>query len=79
MDVTDQSSIARAVQSVVRDFGKIDVVVQCAGITGKMGLKAHEVDPADYERVLKVNLFGIIYMCMEVIPIMLRRNYGRYV
>jgi 2-dehydro-3-deoxy-L-rhamnonate dehydrogenase (NAD+) len=60
-------------------FSQIDVLIQAAGITGKTGLTTHEVDPIDFDKVVRVNLHGIFYFCKETLPIMLERNYGRIV
>ena len=55
------------------------MLVTAAGITGKTNLKTHEVDPADFDNVIRVNLNGIFYLCKETLPHMLKRNYGRIV
>ncbi len=59
------------------EFGRIDILVNCAGITGKTGIKSHEVDLNDFQRVLKVNLLGSFITFQAVIGPMLQRNYGR--
>ena len=53
------------------------MLVQCAGITGVTGRKAHEVDLCDFEKVLRINLTGIFVCAKYVIPHMLKENYGR--
>jgi len=55
------------------------VLVQAAGITGKTNLKTEEVDPANFDLVLRVNLRGIFVMCRAVLPVMVRQQYGRIV
>lgn len=51
MDVTNHEEVKKCIDSIIQKYGRIDALVQCAGITGKTGLKAHEVDGADFERV----------------------------
>ena len=78
-DVTDQAQVAAAVAQVLEKFGKIDVLVTCAGITGETNVRPHEVDPADFDRVMALNVRGM-YLCIRaVLPAMLQADYGRIV
>ena len=70
VDVTDQV----AVQILFKNIGKIDVLVNCAGISN-IG-KAHTTSEEDFDKVYKVNVKGI-YNCLHVaIPIMQQNKYG---
>ena len=70
VDVTDQV----AVQILFKNIGKIDVLVNCAGISN-IG-KAHNTSEEDFDKVYKVNVKGI-YNCLHVaIPIMQQNKYG---
>jgi NAD(P)-dependent dehydrogenase (short-subunit alcohol dehydrogenase family) len=72
-DVTDWPAVERAfVQHPV-----VDVLINSAGITGKTNLKSFETDPADVERVFRVNVFGSYYTSKAVLPGMAARGYGR--
>lgn len=77
MDTCDVSSVSRAVRAITDEFQRIDVLVNCAGITGKTGLKSHEVSVEDFDRVLAVNIRGSFLTCQAVLPHMLRQNHGR--
>jgi 3-oxoacyl-[acyl-carrier protein] reductase len=77
LDVTDAHAVQDAVQSIVAKWGRVDILINCAGITGQTAIRSHEVDAADLERVLKVNLFGSFHTSKAVLPYMLERNYGR--
>ena len=59
------------------DFPLVDVLINCAGITGQTNLKSHETDPADVERVLRVNFFGAYHTSKALLPGMIERSYGR--
>jgi len=59
------------------DFGRIDGVVNCAGVTGRTNLRAHEVDLDDFDAVYRINLRGALLVSQAVLPIMLEQNYGR--
>ena len=79
LDVTDHEQVKRAVAGVLAKYGRIDVLVTAAGITGKTKIKTHEVDPADFQLVWEVNVKGMFLCCREVLPAMLKANYGRIV
>jgi 2-dehydro-3-deoxy-L-rhamnonate dehydrogenase (NAD+) len=55
----------------------VDVLVNCAGITGRTNQQSHETDPADVERVFRINFFGSYYTSKAVLPKMVQRGYGR--
>jgi 3-oxoacyl-[acyl-carrier protein] reductase len=77
VDVTDESAVHRAVLSVLQDTRTIDVLINSAGITGKTNVASHEVESADFERVLRINLLGCFHTSKAVLPGMLQRGYGR--
>jgi NAD(P)-dependent dehydrogenase (short-subunit alcohol dehydrogenase family) len=77
-DVTQQPAVEQAVAEVLKRFGRIDVLVTAAGITGQTNLKTHEVDPADFDRVLALNVRAMFLCIRSVLPAMLRANYVRF-
>ncbi len=77
VDVTDAAAVESAVRASLVSTGRVDILVNSAGITGKTNLKSHEVDAADFERVMRVNVSGSFLACRAVLPEMLRRGYGR--
>ena len=79
LNVSDAEQWTASVASVVAKFGRLDVLVQCAGITGRTGIKAHEVDPANFDAVMAVNARGIFLGCRAVLPQMVAQDYGRIV
>jgi 2-dehydro-3-deoxy-L-rhamnonate dehydrogenase (NAD+) len=76
-DVTDRDEINTAVNNIVVAHGRVDILVNCAGITGATGIKAHDVDPDDFDRVYRINLRAALLLSQAVLPPMLERNYGR--
>jgi NAD(P)-dependent dehydrogenase (short-subunit alcohol dehydrogenase family) len=76
-DVADYAGVELAVASVVARTGRIDILINCAGITGRTGIQSHEVDPADFERVLRINTLGSFHTTKAVLPGMIARGYGR--
>jgi len=79
LDVTDHAQVQRAVTQVMSKYGRIDVLVNSAGVTGITKVKTHEVDPRDFARVWEINVHGMFLCCRETLPHMLKANYGRIV
>ena len=77
MDVTQETTVAPAIDRVVEAFGPLQALVNCAGITGRTNVKAHEVDLADFDTVYRINLRGALVVSQAVLPGMLAQNYGR--
>ncbi len=77
LDVTEDSAIAPALDAMAKSLGRIDGLVNCAGITGNTNIKAHDVDPVDFDRVLGINLRGAFMLSKHVLPYMVARKYGR--
>jgi 2-dehydro-3-deoxy-L-rhamnonate dehydrogenase (NAD+) len=78
VDVTSLDSVEEAVATTLGAFGKIDILVNNAGIAGA-NAKVWEVEPAEWQRVLNINLHGPFHCCRAVVPHMLQNNYGRIV
>ncbi|HKI98613.1 MAG TPA: SDR family NAD(P)-dependent oxidoreductase [bacterium] len=78
-DVTRQADVEQAVAAVRERFGRIDVLVTAAGITGQTNLQTHQVDPADFDRVMELNVKAMFLCIRAVLPTMLTADYGRIV
>jgi NAD(P)-dependent dehydrogenase (short-subunit alcohol dehydrogenase family) len=76
-DVTDKASCEAAVAAVLQHFGRVDVLVNNAGITQPR--KTIEISNADYDAVLDVSLRGTLLMSQAVIPAMQRQQGGSIV
>lgn len=77
VDVTSEADVAAAVDQVFAVWGRIDILINSAGITGQTNLKTHEIEMADFARVMAVNVHGIMHTFKAVAPHMLARNFGR--
>lgn len=77
-DVTDPESIAKTVAEILSRTGRIDVLVNNAGIAGTAA-PLWEQTNADWEKAIAVNLSGVFYFCRAVVPHMRERGYGRIV
>lgn len=77
VDVTEAPSAAEAMAAAIDSAGRIDGLLNTAGITGATNLSTHEVDPEDFDRVYRVNLRGALLTTQAVLPHMLEHGYGR--
>lgn len=73
-DVSDKAACERAVATVINKYGRIDILINNAGIT--QPLKTMEINPENWQRVLDVNLSGVLYLSQAVIPHMRARKAG---
>jgi len=78
VDVSDPGSVEKATARVLAELGKIDVLVNNAGIAG-LNSPTVEYPFDEWERVLKTNLTSQFLCCRAVAPHMLKRKYGRIV
>lgn len=73
-NVTDRQDCVEAVAQVVADFGAVDILINNAGIT--QPAKVCDITPADWDRILDVNLRGVLYLSQAVIPQMKKQQSG---
>jgi 3-oxoacyl-[acyl-carrier protein] reductase len=76
-NLTALDSIKQGVAAALKEFGKIDVLVNNAGIT-RDGL-AVRMKPEDWQLVLQINLTGAFQTTQQVLPGMMRERWGRIV
>jgi NAD(P)-dependent dehydrogenase (short-subunit alcohol dehydrogenase family) len=76
-DVTDAEAVRRMVATARTQLGGLDGVVNCAGIDLERGFL--ETSPADWERVLAVNLSGTMLVCRAALPLLIEGGGGTIV
>ena len=79
LDVADPESVDRLSRSVEEEFGRLDVLVNNAGITNDEGQRGVDADLERVREALETNLLGAWRLCEAVIPFMRRHGYGRIV
>ncbi len=77
-DVLDFAAMANAVTAAVDRFGRLDLLVNNAGLLSSVG-PLWETDPAEWERDLRVNVTGVYHGCRHAIPAMIAGGGGRVV
>lgn len=81
-DVTDAQKVKDTVNYIARVLspnGRIDILVQCAGVVGKTNVLTHQVEEDNFDLVMRVNLKGIFNGAQAVLPFMMEQNYGRII
>ena len=78
VDVADEESVDEMVSAAVKRLGGLDVVVNCAGILGRVQ-PSHETLMSEFERINRVNLFGAFAVSKATIPILLQSDRGRLI
>jgi NAD(P)-dependent dehydrogenase (short-subunit alcohol dehydrogenase family) len=74
-DVSTQSGCVDVVQQVRQTFGRLDALINNAGIGGP-STTVHETDPAEFTRVIGVNLIGPFHMMCAAVPLILEGGRG---
>ena len=77
IDVRDETSVRDGVGVVVAGHGRLDILVNCAGIPGPTSVNIADYDAEDFDQVLAVNLRGCFLTTKVAIEAMLPRRYGR--
>lgn len=77
VDITSEEGVGGAFARVWEEEGRIDVVVNSAGIVGPNNKRITDTPTDGYEQVLRVNLFGSFLVTKHALTHMQKRNYGR--
>ncbi len=77
MDVTNLSQVEEAVQKIISQFGKIDILVNNA--TARSHKSLMEVSEKEWRNVIETNLIGSLFCCKAVVPFMIRQKSGRII
>lgn len=77
VDVTDRASVDAMVQTVLDTFGKIDILVNIAGMT--QPIRTIDLTYEQFDRMLRVNLLSVFSVTQSVLPHMIKQQYGRII
>ena len=78
VDVSNEENVKEAIDDVAREFGKIDILINNAGITG-VDKKVHELTTEEWDQVFNVDVKGVFYCTKHVVPYMLENKKGSIV
>ena len=74
LDVCDRTAIDEAVAAAVREFGRLDILLECAGISHRLGFL--DLDAATWDRIIAVNLTGMFHLGQAAARQMVRQGNG---
>ncbi len=78
-DLTDAAACDRMAETVLKTFGRIDILVNVAGGSGPMGKTGWETSPEDFDEIVTLNMNGCFHTMRAVAPAMIRQRYGKIV
>ncbi len=76
-DVSNEDSVRTAVEKTVQAFGKIDILINSAGINIRGAIENLSLD--EFQKVQQVNVTGSWLACKYVVPVMKQNGYGRII
>jgi|SRR5580700_347737 NAD(P)-dependent dehydrogenase (short-subunit alcohol dehydrogenase family) len=74
LDVRDRAAVDAAIQTAVREFGRLDILLDCAGISHRGNFL--DLDPATWDRIIAVNLTGMFHLGQAAARQMVRQARG---
>lgn len=77
VDISDEASVKQGFAEAFEEFGRLDVLVNSAGIVGPNNKKITETPTEGFEQVFAVNLLGTFLVTKHVLPYMEKNDYGR--
>lgn len=76
-DISDHHQVDSALDRIRSTIGEVAVLVNNAGILSNN--KLEQTSPEEWDRILKVNLYGAFYLCRALVPPMKQRQWGRII
>ena len=78
VDITSEQNIDAALAATEKQLGAVDILINNAGIAGPT-VKLWEYSPAEFRKVVEIDLVGPFLCCRALVPGMMKRGYGRIV
>jgi 3-oxoacyl-[acyl-carrier protein] reductase len=81
-DVADQNSTETMARLTAEEFGKIDILVNNASVFATVAMSRvgfDQIDPAEWDKLMAVNLRGTWFACRAVVPYMRQQSYGKII
>jgi NAD(P)-dependent dehydrogenase (short-subunit alcohol dehydrogenase family) len=76
-DIGNPESVAKMVDTILAKFGKVDVLINNAGIS--IDGTTVKYDPEAWDRVMKTNIYGVFYCSKYCLPSMIQQKWGRII
>jgi NAD(P)-dependent dehydrogenase (short-subunit alcohol dehydrogenase family) len=79
LDVVDTDEIEGLRNWIVNTYGRLDILINNAGVYLDEGVSVFDVDEKTMRRTLEVNFYGAFHLCQAFVPLMRKNGYGRIV
>ncbi len=76
-NIADQTKVKEVIEKIDKKFGKIDILVCCAGVTNAINFE--ELTEAQWDRTMNINAKGTFFISQAVYEVMKRNKYGKMV
>ncbi|MBM1105055.1 SDR family oxidoreductase [Aurantibacter crassamenti] len=77
VDITDEVHLKETIQNIIKLYGRLDIMINSAGIVGPTATKIEHYSLSDFQKILNINLNGAFNVTKAVLPPMVKQNYGR--
>jgi len=77
IDLGSQTSVKENIDAIYKITGRIDALINTAGVVGPTNVKVEDVKWEDFESTVRINLFGTVWLTQAVVPYMKKAKYGR--
>ena len=78
-DVTKHDQVVKVCEATLKNFGKIDILVNIAGGTGPLGKFSWETTPEEFDQIINLNMKGCFLTMKAALPSMIEKRYGKIV
>ncbi len=78
-DVAEESQVMEMVEQAVKEFGRLDILVNTAGGVGPVDTPLHEIKADEWDTVFAVKVRGTFLCCKHTVPHMMKQRYGKIV
>jgi len=78
MDITSVEQVDRAIKETLKEFGRIDILVNNSGIAGPTA-PVYEITPEQWDETFNVNLRGAFLCCRAIVPTMIKQGHGKII
>ena len=79
VDINYKDNIDQFIREVIKCFGKIDILVNCAGVTDIENTDFTQMNERDWDTIININLKGTFLICQRVMIEMKKQKYGRII
>ena len=75
-DVRNETEVAKAVDTIIAEFGRIDFLINAAGVSQRQPQSVQDIPVDEWHRIIDTNLHGTFYCCHKVLPLMRQAGSG---